>query len=138
MKLAIILSLISSAALAQSITENVKVECVMNDVTTIRQFSFTATFDLSSGTFENKNIDLTLRASGPARETNDLSVTRDGNIVTYPADVITKKPFYLITTFDKDAEVQLINVLVDFPTPIASLVRLSTGETFRSTCKSVK
>lgn len=138
MKLALILALLSSAAFAQSITENVKVECEMNDVTTIRQFSLAATFDLSSGKFENKDLDLTLRALGPARETNDLSVTRDGHIVSYPADVITKKPFYLITTFDKDAEVHLINVLVDFPTPMASLVRLSTGETFRSTCKSVK
>ena len=138
MKLALILALISGAAFAQSITENVKVECVMSDVTTLRQFSLAATFDLSSGKFENKDLDLTLRVLGPSRETNDVSVTRDGNIVSYPAEVITKNPFYVITTVDKDAEVQLINVLVDFPTKLASIVRLSTGETFRSTCKSVK
>lgn len=138
MKLALILSLLSFAAWGNTITENIKVECVMNDITTIRQFSHHATFDLSTGTFENKNIDLTLRVLGPSQETNDVSVTREGNIVNYPAGVITKNPFYMITSVDKNSDIQFINILVDFPTPLSSIVRLSTGETFRSTCKSVK
>ncbi len=138
MKLAILLALCSTSVWANEITNNVKVECLMNDITTVRQFELKATFDKSSGKFENKDLDLLLRVLGPTRDTSELSLTRDGSILDYPADVITKNPFVVINTIDKEAEVQMINLLVDFPNSLASIVRLSTGETFRSTCKSVK
>ena len=138
MKLALLLALFSGSVFANSITDNVEVECLMNDITTVRQFELKATFDKSTGKFENKDIDLTLRVLGPSRDTRELSLARDGSIMDYPANVITKNPFVVINTIDKDAEVQMINLLVDFPTSLASVVRLSTGETFRSTCKSVK
>ncbi len=138
MKLALFLVLCSGSVFASGITDNVKVECLMNDITTVRQFELKATFDKSTGKFENKDLDLTLRALGPNRDTRELNLTRDGSIVDYPANVITKNPFVVINTIDKDAEVQMVNLLVDFPTALASVVRLSTGEMFRSTCKSVK
>ena len=138
MKLALIIALLTSSAFANDTTNNILVECEMNDITTVRQFSITASFDVASNSFENKNLDLTLRALGPARDSSEVSVTRDGTIVSYPADVMTKFPFYAITSVEKESEVQLINLLVDFPTPLASTLRLSSGETFRSTCKTVK
>lgn len=138
MKLALLLALSSGSVFANSITDNVKVECLMNEITTVRQFELKATFDKSTGKFENKDLDLTLRVLGPSRNTREFSIARDGSILDYPANVITKNPFVLINTIDKDAEVQMINLLVDYPTSLASVVRLSSGETFRSTCKSVK
>jgi len=138
MKLAFIFALISQAAFANQITNHVKVECVMSDLTTVRQFSLNATFDKSTGSFENKDLDLTLRTLGPNRQTTEISLTRDGMIVDYPADVISKNPFVLISSFDRDAEVTMVNLLVDYPSALSSAVRLSNGETFRSTCKSIK
>lgn len=138
MKLALLIALCSGSVFANSITDNVQVECLMNDITTVRQFELKATFDKSTGSFDNKDLDLTLRVLGPSRNTRELNLTRDGSILDYPGNVITKNPFVVINTIDKDAEVQMINLLVDYPTPLASVVRLSTGEVFRSTCKSVK
>ena len=108
----------------------------MSEITTSSQFSLVGTFENTSGTIDNASFVLDLRSAGTARETRTVDVTREATVVAFPAGQLTLKPFFVVTSVLKGDDVEFINLLVDYPAPLSSQVRLLDGTTFFSICKT--
>jgi|GEM_PF-2061260 hypothetical protein len=132
MKMLALLIALSGFAHAAEVT----VECNMSEITTSSQFSLVGTFENTSGTIDNASFVLDLRSAGTARETRTVDVTREATVVAFPAGQLTLKPFFVVTSVLKGDDVEFINLLVDYPAPLSSQVRLLDGTTFFSICKT--
>lgn len=128
---ALLLTLTSFAYSAE-----VTVTCTKSDVTTVNQFSLEGTFENTTGTFEAQSFVLDLRPAGTARDTRVIDVVRDGSVTAFPAGQLTLKPFFVITSADRNEDLVYINLVVDYPAPLTSQLRFADGTTFYSLCKS--
>lgn len=132
MKMFALLIALTSFAHAAEVT----VECTMSDITYTNQFSVTGTYENTTGTMDNASFELDLRSAGHARETRTVNVARETSIVAFPAGQLTVKPFFVVTSALKGDDVEFINLVVDYPAPLSSQVRLLDGTTFFSICKT--
>lgn len=114
----------------------VKVTCSMSDVTYVNQFSLEGSFENTTGSFEAQNFVIDLRPAGNARDTRVIDVVRDGTVTAFPAGQLTLKPFFVITSADRNEDLVYINLVVDYPAPLTSQVRFADGMTYSSICQS--
>lgn len=119
-----------------AMAKTVDVECTYIENAFRSQFTIEFSIDDEAATFEDKSFEFTLRPNGRDAETSELDLVRTGTLTVFPANVITKFPFFVLTSVVKDEEVQLMNIVVDFPEKLASTIRFKDGRTYNSTCKS--
>jgi len=117
-----------------AMAKTVDVECTYVENAFRNQFTIEFSFDDEAATFEDKSFEFTLRPNGRNAETSELGLARTGTLTVFPADVITKFPFFVLTSVVKDDEVQLMNIVVDFPGKLTSTIRFKNGMTYNSTC----
>lgn len=116
--------------------KTVDVECKMISQAFRNQFSIEFSFDDEAATFENKAFDFRIRPNGRDTETTDLNLVRSGTITVIPAGELTKLPFMILTSVDKEDEVTYMNLVVNFPQNLTSTIRFKDGMTYTSTCKT--
>lgn len=116
--------------------KTVNVECKMIPQAFRNQFSIEFSFDDEAATFEDKAFDFRIRPNGRDTQTTDLNLVRTGNITVIPGGEITKYPFMILTSVDKEDEVTYMNLVVNFPENLTSTIRFKDGMTYTSTCKT--
>ena len=116
--------------------KTVDVECKMISQAFRNQFSIEFSFDDEAATFEDKAFDFRIRPNGRDTQTTDLSLVRSGNITVVPGGEITKFPFMILTSIDKEDEVTYMNLVVNFPENLTSTIRFKDGMTYTSSCKT--
>ena len=117
--------------------KTVNVECVMKEQAYRNQFAIEFSFDDEATTFEDQSFDFKVRKNtGRDAETTDLNLVRSGTIKAFPAGELTRKPYVILTSIEKDADVPYMNLVVDFPQNFTSTLRFKDGWTFAGTCKT--
>ena len=117
--------------------KTVDVECVMKEQAYRNQFAIEFSFDDAATTFEDKAFDFKVRKNtGRDAQTTELNLVRSGTIKAIPAGELTRKPYVLLTSIDKEADVTYMNLVVDFPQNFTSTLRFKDGWTFAGTCKT--
>lgn len=117
--------------------KTVNVECVMKEQAYRNQFAIEFSFDDEATTFEDQAFDFKVRKNtGRDAETTELNLVRSGTIKAVPAGELTRKPYVILTSIDKEADVPYMNLVVDFPQNFTSTLRFKDGWTFAGTCKT--
>ena len=130
----VLLTLLAKVAVAGELG----VKCQFTDITYRNQFSLDATsVILEENQFFNTAFDFELRKAGPSAKIDRMSITRDGFIKIFEAGTIGQKRSIQLASVIKGADVELINLLLDYPGPLTSQIRFLDGTTFFSTCRSL-
>ena len=117
--------------------KTVDVECVMKEQAYRNQFSISFSFDDEATTFEDQSFDFKVRKNtGRDAQTTDLNLVRSGTIKVFPGGDLTRNPYTILPSIDKDADVPYMNLAVDFPQNFTSTLRFKDGWTFAGTCKT--
>lgn len=133
MKLFILLALVSFNLFASELN----FKCDFTDVTYVNQFSLTAkNVDLSQETFENLDLEFTLRKAGRDGKIDSYSVTRSGTVQVFPAGQFYRFQTVRVASVEKGSELEYINLLVDVPPLHSSQIRFLDGLTYFGSCKS--
>jgi hypothetical protein len=114
--------------------KTVDVECKIISEAFRNQFTIEFSFDDEATTFEDKAFDFTMRPNGRNPEITELSLVRSGTITVIPGGEITKYPFMILTSVDKEEEVQYMNLVVNYPEKLTSTIRFKNGMAYNSTC----
>lgn len=137
MKLLVLLSFALVAG--QVFAKEVKFKCEMNqDITYKGQFSLdTVSFDDEAKSFSDLDFNFTFKKAGYNSQSEQVDVTRDGNIVIFPAGTFSQKQVFSLTSAVKGDDIEFIGVNVDLAGAFTSQVRLANGITYFSSCKSL-
>lgn len=133
MKLFIFLSLVSFNLFASELN----FKCEFTDVTYVNQFSLTAkNVDTSASTFEDMDLEFTLRSAGRESKIETYSVVRSGTVQVFPAGQFYRHETVRLASVEKGAELEYVNLLIDVPPLHSSQIRFLDGLTYFGSCKS--
>ncbi|MBY0518555.1 MAG: hypothetical protein K2P81_16715 [Bacteriovoracaceae bacterium] len=113
------------------------VECKMIEQAFRNQFTIEFTSPTNAGTAESLALNFNLKKVGRDTQAEELNLVRDLSVTKFEAGEITTKPFFVITSADRNADPVYVNILVDYPQPLSSVIRFQDGMTYFSTCKSI-
>ncbi len=117
-----------------ALAKTVAVECKMISQAFRNQFAIEFNVDDEATTFEDKAFDFSIRPNGRDTETTELNLVRTGTITVFPAGELTKFPFFVLTSVDKEEEVVYMNLVVNFPDKFTSTLRFKDGSAYAGTC----
>lgn len=133
MKLFILLTLLSLNLLASDLN----FKCDFTDVTYVNQFSLSVKkVDLTQAIFENVELNFFLRKTGREGKIDSYTVNRSGSVQVFPAGDFYPFKTVRLSSAEKGADLEYVNLLVDVPPLHSSQIRFLDGSTFFGSCKS--
>lgn len=132
------ITLASLFLVSSAFASELKFKCEMKDLHYVSQFSLEATVvSLEKDTFENLELDFTIKKAGFNSQSERLVVNRDGMIKQFAAGTYGKKESFGLISAVKDTEVEMVSLYIDVAGPLHSQIRFLNGMTYLGTCQSL-
>lgn len=112
-------------------------KCNFTDITYVNQFALEGSVEHDNGEFTEAHFHFELRNAGRDSRVETYHVTRNGHVQIFEAGNMYRHKTIRISSAEKGAELEYVNILVDVPPFHSSHIRFADGAAYYGSCKSL-